>query len=300
MKSTVEELVAFMTIVDTGSFIAAAERLGQTASGISRSLSRLESKLEVTLLERTTRKLKLTQEGQQFLQHARKILSDLSAAEEALEKSDQDTSGVIRIDSATPFILHVITPLVHRFRQSYPNIEIELNSNDLVIDLLEHKTDVAFRFGELHDSSLHAKLVCKSRIYIVASPEYLQRKGRPVQAQTLIEHDVIGFTRPTYINTWPIKIDGEYFQAQPKVKASSGETVRQLCLRGQGIARLSEFEIWQDMKEGRLEALFEDQIEHSYQSIHAVYYQQAHLPKRVRLFIEFLTEQLSHGFSVCQ
>jgi len=139
MKSTVEELLAFMTIVDTGSFIAAAERLGQTASGLSRSLSRLESKLEVTLLERTTRKLKLTQEGQQFLQQARKILSDLNAAEEALQKSDQDTSGVIRIDSATPFILHVITPLVHKFRQCYPNIEVELNSNDLVIDLLDHQ-----------------------------------------------------------------------------------------------------------------------------------------------------------------
>ncbi|MGE8644721.1 LysR substrate-binding domain-containing protein [Acinetobacter vivianii] len=300
MKSTVEELLAFMTIVDTGSFIAAAERLGQTASGLSRSLSRLESKLEVTLLERTTRKLKLTQEGQQFLNHARKILSDLNAAEEALQKSDQDTSGLIRIDSATPFILHVITPLVHKFRRCYPNIEIELNSNDLVIDLLEHKTDVAFRFGELHDSSLHAKLVCKSRIYIVASPDYLSRKGIPQKPKDLLGHDVVGFTRPAYINKWPLKIEGEYFQAQPKIKASSGETVRQLCLRGQGIARLSEFEIWKDLNEGHLVALFEDQIEHSYQRIHAVYYQQEHLPKRVRLFIEFLTEQLSQGFSVCQ
>ncbi|MCH7335619.1 LysR substrate-binding domain-containing protein [Acinetobacter sp. NIPH 2699] len=300
MKSTIEELLAFMTIVDTGSFIAAAERLGQTASGLSRSLSRLELKLEVTLLERTTRKLKLTQEGQQFLNHARKILSDLNAAEEALQKSDQDTSGLIRIDSATPFILHVITPLVDQFRQNYPNIEIELNSSDLVIDLLEHKTDVAFRFGELHDSSLHAKLVCKSRIYIVASPDYLKRKGMPQQPKALLDHDLIGFTRPAYINKWPIKVDNEYFLAQAKIKASSGETVRQLCLRGQGIARLSEYEIWQDLKEGRLVALFEDHIEHSYQSIHAVYYQQEHLPKRVRLFIEFLSEQLSQGFSVCQ
>ncbi|ENU28821.1 hypothetical protein F991_03403 [Acinetobacter sp. CIP-A165] len=300
MKSTIEELVAFISIVDTGSFIAAAEKLGQTSSGLSRSLSRLEAKLEVTLVERTTRKLKLTQEGQQFLDHARKILNDLNAAEEALQRSDQATSGLIRIDSATPFILHVIAPLMHGFRQRYPNIEIEINSNDLVIDLLEHKTDVAFRFGELHDSSLHAKLVCKSRVYIVASPDYLKRKGRPDQPKQLSDHDLIGFTRPAYINTWPIKVDHAYFLAKAQIKASSGETVRQLCLRGQGIARLSEYEIWKDLKEGRLEALFEDQIEHSYQSIHAVYYQQEHLPKRVRLFIEFLTEQLSQGFSVCQ
>ncbi|MFW1941514.1 LysR family transcriptional regulator [Acinetobacter junii] len=300
MKSSIEELLAFITIVDTGSFIAAAERLGQTASGLSRSLSRLESKLEVTLLERTTRKLKLTQEGQQFLAHARKILNDLSAAEEALQRADQDTSGLIRVDSAAPFILHVIAPLMRVFRQRYPNIEIELNSNDQVIDLLEHKTDVAFRFGELHDSSLHAKLVCKSRLYIVASPHYLKRMGTPTQAKQLLQYDLIGFTRPIHINQWPIKVDDEYFFAQAKIKASSGETVRQLCLRGQGIARLSEFEIWQDLNEGRLVALFEDQIEHSYQSIHAVYYQQEHLPKRVRLFIEFLSEQLSQGFSVCQ
>ncbi|MEI2557525.1 LysR family transcriptional regulator [Acinetobacter pittii] len=296
MKSTIEELVTFITIVDTGSFVAAAEHLKQTPSGMSRSLTRLEAKLGVTLLERTTRKLKLTQEGQQFLVKARKILNELNAAEEDLQKSDQGTAGLIRIDSATPFVLHVIAPLMHKFRKSYPDIEIEINSNDQVIDLLQHKTDVAFRFGELNDSSLHAKLVCKSRLFIVASPEYLAIKGTPTQPEQLEQHDLIGFTRPDYINNWPIKVGDEYFFAQAHIKASSGETVRQLTVRGHGIARLSEFEIWKDIQEGRLIALFEDQIEHQYQSIHAVYYQQEHLPKRIRLFIEFLVEQLKDGF----
>lgn len=299
MKSTIEELVAFITIVDTGSFVAAAEHLKQTPSGMSRSLTRLEAKLGVTLLERTTRKLKLTQEGQQFLIKARKILNELNAAEEDLQKSDQGTAGLIRIDSATPFVLHVIAPLMHKFRKSYPDIEIEINSNDQVIDLLQHKTDVAFRFGELNDSSLHAKLVCMSRLYIVASPEYLAIKGTPTQPEQLEHHDLIGFTRPDYINNWPIKVGDEYFFAQAHIKASSGETVRQLTVRGHGIARLSEFEIWKDIQEGRLTALFEDQIEHQYQSIHAVYYQQEHLPKRIRLFIEFLADQLKDGFKTC-
>ncbi|WP_151741480.1 LysR family transcriptional regulator [Acinetobacter seifertii] len=299
MKSTIEELVAFITIVDTGSFVAAAEHLKQTPSGMSRSLTRLEAKLGVTLLERTTRKLKLTQEGQQFLIKARKILNELNAAEEDLQKSDQGTAGLIRIDSATPFVLHVIAPLMHKFRKCYPDIEIEINSNDQVIDLLQHKTDVAFRFGELNDSSLHAKLVCKSRLYIVASPEYLAIKGTPTQPEQLEHHDLIGFTRPDYINSWPIKVGDEYFFAQAHIKASSGETVRQLTVRGHGIARLSEFEIWKDIQEGRLTALFEDQIEHQYQSIHAVYYQQEHLPKRIRLFIEFLADQLKDGFKTC-
>ena len=105
MKSTLEELQAFIHIVDSGSIVGAAEHLQQTTSGVSRALQRLESKLNVTLLERTTRKLKLTQEGQLFLEKARKIIHDLNEAEDALLKSDSDTSGLIRVDSATPFVL---------------------------------------------------------------------------------------------------------------------------------------------------------------------------------------------------
>lgn len=297
MKSTIEELVAFIRIVDAGSIVSAAEQLNQTPSGISRALNRLEKKLNVTLLERTTRKIKLTQEGSLFLVRARTILADLSDAEEALLKSDSDTSGQLRVDSATPFVLHVIAPLMKKFMQRYPNIEIELNNNDQVIDLLEHKTDVAIRFGALHDSSLHARLICKSRLYIVASPEYLAEHGHPRHPHELNTHQTIGFSRPVYLNTWPLKMGEEYYRIEPKITASSGETVRQLALSGHGIARLSEFEIWQDLQAGRLVALFEDQIERQLQHIHAVYYQQKHLPKRIRLFIDFLADELKDQFS---
>ncbi|MCU4601996.1 LysR family transcriptional regulator [Acinetobacter ursingii] len=297
MKSTIEELIAFISIVDTGSIVAAAEQLQQTPSGLSRALNRLEKKLQVTLLERTTRKLKLTQEGRLFLDKARSILAELAEAEDALLKSDSDTSGLIRIDSATPFVLHVLAPLMQKFMQRYPKIEIELNSNEQVIDLLQHKTDVAIRFGALHDSSLHAKLVCKSRLYIVASPDYLEQAGIPQTPQSLLQHQLVGFSKPVYLNTWPLKIGDDYVIVSPKIKASSGETVRQLTLAGHGIAQLSEYEIWQDLEAGRLVALFEDQIELQYQHIHAVYYQQKHLPKRVRLFIEFLADELSQQFS---
>lgn len=103
-----------------------------------------------------------------------------------------------------------------------------------------------------------------------------------------------------YLNTWPLKIEDEYITVHPQIKASSGETVRQLTLRGHGIARLSEYEIWQDLQAGSLIALFEDQIEIQLQHIHAVYYQQKHLPKRVRLFIDFLADELSQQFSTTQ
>lgn len=292
MKSTIEELQAFVSIVDSGSIVMAAERLQQTASGVSRALLRLEAKLNVTLLERTTRKLKLTQEGQLFLGKARRILNDLAEAEDSLLKSDEDISGLIRIDSATPFILHVLVPLMHEFMRKYPNIEIELNNHDQVIDLLEHQTDVAIRFGELNDSTLHAKLLCRSRLYIAASPEYLAQRGMPGHPQDLLAHDVIGFSQTQHLNTWPIQVQGKAFSARPRIKASNGETVRQLALEGAGIACLSRFLVQDDIKAGRLTALLEDQIELHYQKIHAVYYLQEHLPKRVRLFIEFLAEKL--------
>lgn len=292
MKSTIEELQAFVTIVDSGSIVMAAERLEQTASGLSRALQRLESKLNVTLLERTTRKLKLTQEGQLFLTKARRILNELAEAEDSLLKSDKEISGLIRIDSATPFVLHVIVPLMQEFMQKHPNIQIELNNHDQVIDLLEHQTDVAIRFGELTDSTLHAKLLCHSRLYIVASPQYLAQYGLPQDPIELLTHDLIGFSQVQHLNTWPIKVNGKAFVSRPKMKASNGETVRQLALEGVGITCLSRFLVQDDLKAGRLVALFEDQIELYYQKIHAVYYLQEHLPKRVRLFIEFLAEKL--------
>ncbi len=293
MKSTFEELKNFVSIIDSGSIVAAAEHLSQTNSAISRSLKRLESKLNVTLLERTTRSLKLTQEGELFLDKARKILNDLNEAEESLLKSDRDLSGVIRIDSATPFVLHVIAPLMKEFKQLYPKIEIELNSHDQVIDLLQHKTDIAFRFGELTDSSLHAKLICKSRLYIVASPDYLAKNGHPQHPQDIQNHCLIGFSKIKHLNSWPVYVRGERLTVQPKLKASNGETVRRLALEGLGITCLSAFMIARDLQQNHLVALFEDQIEHDYQSIHAVYYQQEHLPKRVRLFIDFLAQKLS-------
>ena len=293
MKSTLDELQAFISIVDSGSIVDASKHLQQTTSGLSRALQRHESKLNVTLLERTTRKLKLTQEGQVFLEKARKILHDLNEAEDALLQSDNDTAGLIRVDSATPFVLHVIVPLISEFNQLYPNIEIELNSNDQIIDLLEHKTDVAIRFGELNDSSLHARLLCKSRLYIVASPEYLAKNGYPKTAQDILNHPQIGFSKVSHLNTWPIRVNGEQLSVHPKIKASNGETVRQLALDGLGITCLSAFLVHRDLQQNRLIALLEDQIELHEQSIHAVYYQQEHLPKRVRLFIDFLAQKLS-------
>ena len=157
---------------------------------------------------------------------------------------------------------------------------------------MENKTDIAFRFGALNDSSLHHKLVCTSRLYIVASPDYLKTHGTPTQAAELLQHACIGFIHPRHLNTWPLKLNGKNITVKPALKASNGETVRQLALLGHGITCLSAFMIRKDLQAGSLIALFEDQIDLHIQTIHAVYYQQEHLPKRIRLFIDFLVAKL--------
>lgn len=153
---------------------------------------------------------------------------------------------------------------------------------------------MAFRFGLLQDSSLHAKLLCRSRLYIVASPKYLAKHGYPESPNVLDQHQLIGFSKVPALNTWPldVEVDDRALTIHAKLKASNGETVRQLTLMGNGISCLSQFLVSKDIKAGRLVTLFEDENTMYYQNIHAVYYQQDHLPKRVRIFIEFLAEKL--------
>src|SRR6187402_709218 len=179
MKTTLDELQVFAAVVDTTSITAAAEHLGQTVSAISRSLGRLEEKLGVTLLRRTTRRLELTEEGQVFLAQARKIISAVEDAEEQMEVRRNQPAGLLRVNAASPFMLHVLVPLVRGFRAQYPDIELELNTNDQIIDLLEHRTDIAIRIGALTDSSLHARPLMTNRLRVLASPGYLRERGEP-------------------------------------------------------------------------------------------------------------------------
>ena len=159
MKITLDELQAFATVVDTGSITAAAQQLGLTVSAASRTLARLEEKLKTTLLRRTTRRLALTEEGRAFLQNARAIIESVERAEEQMTARRDMPAGRLRVDAASPFMLHVIVPLVRGYRERYPHVELELNSNEGIIDLLERRTDVAIRIGRLKDSTLHSRSV---------------------------------------------------------------------------------------------------------------------------------------------
>ena len=293
MKTTLDELQVFVAVVDMGTITAASESLGLTISATSRTLGRLEDKLQTTLLRRTTRRLELTEEGSVFLQHARAILASVDDAEEQIAARRMRPAGRLRVDAATPFMLHVLVPLLEGFRARYPDVQLELNSNEGIIDLIEKRTDVAFRIGTLKDSTLHARPVGTSRVRVLASPAYLKRHGTPTGPRQLERHSVLGFTQPDSLNDWPLRDgNGDVLHIQPTIASSSGETLRQMALAGLGIACLSDFMTREDRRSGALVQLFPRQTLEQRQSIHAVYYRNTALAARITCFVEHVSGAL--------
>lgn len=311
MKTSTDELLVFVTVIDAGSITAAAEKLQQTVSGVSRALTRLEKQLGVALILRTTRRLQLTEEGELFLERARAILGAMEDAEEAVTRHREQPSGRLRVDAATPFMLHCIVPHVSAFAARFPEIQLELTSNERIVDLLEQRVDIAIRIGALQDSTLHARSLGVSRRRVVASPAYLAEHGPPRSLAALREQRLIGFTAPAQLNRWPLRESTADADAdnvsqaplfdetaepgiaiQPTLSASSGETIRQLALAGAGIACLSDFMTADDRASGRLVTLLDDALLAERQPIHAVYYRSAALAARVQCFLAFIGGRL--------
>ncbi|TJZ64360.1 LysR family transcriptional regulator [Chitiniphilus eburneus] len=289
MKTTLDELLAFLTVVDSGSITAAARQLAQTTSGISRALSRLEDKLGTTLLSRTTRRLELTEEGRAFLAHARAIVAAVDDAEEQMALRRQHPAGRLRVNAASPFMLHVVVPLVAGFRQRFPDITLELDTDDQYIDLLEQRTDVAIRIGQLKDSTLHARFLGSSALRVVASPGYLAARGAPGQPDELAGHTLLGFNRPDSLNQWPLRdAHGNALHIVPDVAASSGETLRQLALAGEGVVCLSDFMTQADRVRGDLVQILAGHTLDVRQPINAVYYRNTSLTARIACFLDYL------------
>ncbi|WP_419737499.1 LysR substrate-binding domain-containing protein [Pseudomonas sp. COR18] len=293
MKARSDELQIFVCVIECGSISAAAEQVGQTPSAVSRSLSRLEAKLETTLINRTTRRMDLTEEGKFFFERAKQILEQMDELEERLALRQQTPAGRLRINAASPFMLHAVVPYIAEFRSLYPDIQLELNSNDLIIDLLEQSTDIAIRIGHLADSTLHARSLGSSPLNILASPAYLARYGEPVSVDELSRHTLLGFTQTETLNHWPLRhAQGDRWQIRPDLSASSGETLRQLALEGQGIVCLSHFMTHQDIQSGRLQVILPEANSGYRQPIHAVYYRNSQLALRIQCFLDFIQGKL--------
>lgn len=296
MKTTLDEMQTLIAVVDTGALSRAADHLGLTVSAVSRILGRLEDKLNTTLLRRTTRRLELTEEGNAFLERAREIIARVEDIEEDLSTRRERPAGRLRVDAATPFMLHGVVPLIADYRVRYPEVTLELTSNDGLIDLLEQRTDVAIRIGRLKDSTLHARPIGSCRLRVLAAPAYLERHGQPRNIADLANHVLLGFTQPATLNEWPLPAQDDLpLRITPTIAASSGETLRQLALEGTGIVCLSDFMTHRDRAEGRLTQLFPTRTLEVRQPINAVYYRNTALSARIATFVNYLSEHWDSG-----
>lgn len=292
MLTRSDDLDILLMVVDSGGFSAAADALNIQVARVSRAVSKIEQQLGVTILNRTTRRVELTDEGRQFVESVRGGLQQLQRAEDELVRRGELPQGRLRVDAASPFVFHQLVPLMKDFRAAYPDIELALTSNEGYVDLLEKRTDVAIRIGKLADSTLHARPLGKSALHIVASAEYLARRGVPQKVSDLACHELLGFTEPKILNHWPLK---GCDVITPTISTSNGETLRQLALAGNGIACLSSFMINDDLVAGRLVPILQSEkfthIER--EQVNAVYYKSSIVARRISAFIEFIQPRLT-------
>ena len=287
------EMEVFAAVADAGSLSAAGRTLGLTPSAISRTIDRIEARLGVRLMLRTTRLLTLTAEGQSYLGAARRILADLDDAEQAV--ADQGAPrGRLRVSAALAHGRLVIVPLLKDFVALYPHILVEISLTDAVVDVAAGQADVAIRFGLLADSALTARKIGDTGRIVVAAPEYLARRGEPVEPEDLHDHACLNFSFRRAEPVWPFRRDGIDFALTVRgpVEANNGETLTQLARDGVGITRVGAFSAEDDIREGRLIPLLEGFNPGDREAIHAVFVGGTNTPARVRVFVDYLAERL--------
>ncbi len=292
MRTNSEELSIFITVVQLGSFTKAADNLQIDNSVVSRTIKKLENKLGVTLFNRTTRQLNLTEEGEIYYQKIQPAMKALFDAEFFLREIKNKPNGTLRIDASTPVILHYLAPMIAPFKAQYPLIDLHITSAETYINLIDKKVDIAIRAGELADSSLKASLLFNSYRKIICSPDYIHQHGTPQTVADLNQHSCIAFTNPLSLNTWPLNDQFNHlYTIQPTLHADSGEIIKQLCLKGSGIACLSDFMVNQDIESGQLVELFADEKIAINMPFNAVYYSENTTSAKIRAFIDFIKHE---------
>ena len=288
---------AFIRVVGAGSFSAAARAMKLSPSAVSKLMSRIESQLGVRLVDRSTRQLKLTPEGEIYYNHCVKIVAEIEEAEHAVMAHLDQPRGRLRVNSTMGVGVHQILPVVPEFLSRFPQIELDLSLSDAVVDLIEEQAEVAIRVGPLQDSSLKARKICDNRRVVIASPDYLERHGTPKHPAELLNHNCLTYNLRSTLNEWPFLVDGEtrQFTVTGNFRGNSGETLRQLAVSGAGIARLGWFQVGEDVKQGRLVPLLEEFHAGEHQGVFAVFFGARHTSVRVRCFVDFLVEKLGRA-----
>lgn len=288
-------LTEFVEVVECNGFAAAAVKLGRSASYVSKEISRLEKRLGVRLLNRTTRRIGLTESGRAYFERCRQLLFDAEAAEALLGEFQETPRGLLRVSAPVSFGQAHLSELLPEFIDSWPGVRLDIEYNERIVDIVAEGIDVAIRVGALRDSRLVAKKLMSSRGVIVAAPCYLASKGTPRHPADLGNHDCIGFSLAPLPTRWDItRADGKRagVDIEARVICNSAELELSLAIAGIGIARLPLFVCQAALARGQLTALFDDYRD-TEMDVYAIYPHRQFLSAKVRAFVDFLRDRLT-------
>jgi DNA-binding transcriptional LysR family regulator len=290
-----EEMTVFVRAVELGGFSAAARALGLTPSAVSKSISRLEDRLGVRLLNRTTRSLTTTPEGETFLERSRRILADIDEAEQEITRFRSAPRGLLRLHVSVAFGLHQLPPVLPEFMARYPEMQIDITMGDREPDFAEEGIDVAVRSGDVSDESLIARRICLMERVICAAPSYLKKHGVPRTPEDLLQHNCILVTSQPNLAYWPfdspegprsVKVHGN-------VTANNAETAVQLAILGLGVIRLGDILVGDPLRRKQLVPLLVKAHHVEPVPIHAMYLPGRHRSPKVAAMVDFLLEHFS-------
>jgi DNA-binding transcriptional LysR family regulator len=284
----------FAAVVDAGSFVKAAETLGSSKAAVSRYVGDLEARLGVRLMQRTTRRLSLTEEGQVFYARCKDLLAEVDEAEAEITSRSATASGLLRVNAPFTYgILH-LAPLWGEFRALYPGVHLDITLADRLVDLVEEGYDMAIRIATLPSSTLISRRLASTRMVLCASPAYLKAHGKPRHPSDLADHATLSYSYWSTKDEWPFEgPEGPVsVKTRPWMHSNSGETCRAVALAGQGIVLQPRFLVADDLKAGTLVELMP-----KYRSIelgiYAIYPTRKHVAPKVRALVDFLAERLA-------
>ena len=287
----VQEMSSLVAVVDAGSFVAAAEATGLSKAAVSRHVAELEQRLGTRLLQRTTRRLSVTAEGVAFYSRCKELLAAIEEAESEVSATGTEASGQIKVNAPLTFgVLH-LAPLWGRFMDQNPKVSLDVTLADRVVDLVEEGYDVAVRISSMTSSTLISRKLATTRLYLCASPAYLEQRGIPRHPRELSAHRVIAYSYLTTRDEWQFTgpNGAENVRVRACMQTNNGDTCRLAALDGQGIVLQPDFLVGEDLRRGTLVELMPDYraIE---LGIHAIYPSRKYLPLKIRRFVDFLAE----------
>lgn len=286
---TIEGMRTFAAVVAEGSFSRAAERLDMSPQLASKYVGRLEARLGVRLLNRSTRQLSLTEAGRAYYDRVREVLADIDDMENAVGDMSARARGTLRINAPMSFGQTHLTRAIAKYQDTQPEVEVDLNLNDRVVDIVSEGFDLAIRIGQLVESSLVARRLAPVRLVVCGAPDYFRRHGVPETPEQLPEHDCLRYAYASDYDRWRFEHDGRSHTVRIRgpFSANNGDALRAAALAGQGIILQPTFIVGEDIRAGRLQTVL-DEYRVAGLNVHAVYAHRQYLSAKVRTFVDFL------------